>query len=39
MTAADAKEACSDLLAEYAYLIDADRLEVWLDLFADECTY
>jgi len=39
MSLAAAKEACHDLLAEYAYLIDEDRLEDWLELFAEECTY
>jgi anthranilate 1,2-dioxygenase small subunit len=36
---AQAKQACADLLAEYAYLIDADRLEDWLDLFVEDATY
>jgi anthranilate 1,2-dioxygenase small subunit len=39
MTDAEAKAALADLLAEYAELIDEDRLEDWLDLFADDCSY
>ena len=39
MSDAAAKEACADLLTEYAYLIDADRLEDWLELFVEDCTY
>ncbi len=39
MNERDAREACQKLLAEYAYLIDADRLEDWLDLFAEESSY
>lgn len=31
--------AVSDLLAEYAALIDAGRFEEWLGLFAGECRY
>lgn len=29
----------ADLLSRYGELIDADRLEDWLDLFTDEATY
>ena len=39
MTDPEAKAALAELLAEYANLIDEDRLEDWLDLFADECIY
>lgn len=33
------REMAIDLLDEYAERIDADRLEDWLDLFAEDCTY
>src|SRR3954465_13023535 len=33
------REAAEDLMAEYADLIDSDRLEAWLDLFAEESVY
>jgi anthranilate 1,2-dioxygenase small subunit len=33
------REAAIDLMDEYAALIDADRLEEWLDLFAEESSY
>ena len=33
------REAAVDLMDEYAARIDADRLEEWLDLFAEESTY
>jgi anthranilate 1,2-dioxygenase small subunit len=39
MTDAEAKAALAELMAEYANLIDDDRLEDWLDLFAEECSY
>ena len=39
MTDAEAKAALADLMAEYANLIDEDRLEDWLDLFAEDCSY
>lgn len=29
----------SQLLADYAALIDADRLEAWTDLFEEDCLY
>lgn len=35
----EARAALADLIAEYANLIDEDRLEDWLDLFAEDCTY
>lgn len=39
MSQAVTREAARDLLDEYAELIDADRLEEWLDLFAEDCVY
>ena len=39
MTEAEAKAALAELIADYANLIDEDRLEDWLDLFAEECSY
>ncbi len=33
------REAIRDLVAEYGHLIDEDRLEDWLGLFAEDCTY
>lgn len=39
MSEAEAKAAIADLLAEYAALLDEDRLEDWLDLFAASCRY
>jgi anthranilate 1,2-dioxygenase small subunit len=33
------REAAEDLMAEYADLIDSDRLEDWLGLFAEEAVY
>jgi len=33
------KEAAVDLLDDYAARIDDDRLEAWLDLFAEDCCY
>jgi anthranilate 1,2-dioxygenase small subunit len=35
----EAREAAEELLAEYAELIDADRLEEWLELFTEDATY
>jgi len=35
----NAREAIRDLVAEYGHLIDEDRLEDWLGLFAEDCTY
>ncbi len=34
-----AREAIGDLLVDYGLLIDEDRLEDWLGLFAEECVY
>ncbi len=31
--------AGQDLIDEYAELIDADRLEEWVELFTEDCTY
>jgi anthranilate 1,2-dioxygenase small subunit len=33
------REAASDLMHDYATLIDQDRLEEWLDLFTEDCSY
>lgn len=33
------REAIRDLVTEYGHLIDEDRLEDWLELFAEDCTY
>jgi anthranilate 1,2-dioxygenase small subunit len=33
------REAAIDLMDEYVALIDSDRLEEWLDLFAEESSY
>jgi len=33
------RHAASDLLAEYALLIDEDRLEDWVELFDEACDY
>lgn len=33
------REAIRDLVVEYGHLIDEDRLEDWLGLFAEDCTY
>lgn len=33
------KEAAEELLAEYAQLIDDDRLEEWLELFTEDARY
>jgi anthranilate 1,2-dioxygenase small subunit len=35
----DVPEAARDLMDEYAERIDSNRLEEWLDLFADEARY
>jgi anthranilate 1,2-dioxygenase small subunit len=32
-------DAAMDLMSEYAERIDSDRLEDWLDLFAEDCSY
>jgi len=39
MSGVSFKEAGVDLLDEYAARIDDDRLEEWLDLFAEDCCY
>jgi anthranilate 1,2-dioxygenase small subunit len=39
MSRAVTREAARDLLDEYVELIDADRLEEWLALFAEDCVY
>jgi anthranilate 1,2-dioxygenase small subunit len=36
---ASLREAAIDLMDDYASLIDADRLEDWLDLFTEDATY
>ena len=33
------REAVRDLVVEYGALIDADRLEDWVELFASDCRY
>ena len=33
------RDAIYTLMADYVHLIDEDRLEEWVDLFTDECTY
>jgi anthranilate 1,2-dioxygenase small subunit len=33
------RQAAQDLIDDYAELIDADRLEEWLDLFTEDCVY
>lgn len=33
------REAIRDLVVGYGHLIDEDRLEDWLDLFVEDCTY
>jgi anthranilate 1,2-dioxygenase small subunit len=39
MSPAELRDAAEDLMTEYAERIDSDRLEDWLDLFAEEATY
>ena len=39
MSAAELRATFDDLLAEYGFLIDSDRLEEWLDLFVEDCVY
>ena len=39
MTPASVREAAFDLMDEYAARLDADRLEEWLDLFAEDAVY
>ena len=33
------REQINDLLNDYVWYIDTDRLEEWLDFFTDDCTY
>lgn len=33
------RDLAADLMAEYAHLLDTDRLEEWLDLFAEDSVY
>jgi anthranilate 1,2-dioxygenase small subunit len=33
------REAAQDLMDDYGERIDSDRLEEWLDLFTEDCTY
>lgn len=37
--AATPREAIQDLVVDYGLLIDQDRLEDWVDLFATQCSY
>jgi len=39
MSLASVREAAIDLMDEYAERIDEDRLEEWLDLFTEDCSY
>ncbi len=39
MTPMNAREAISDLMADYVHCIDEDRLEDWLELFVEDCAY
>ena len=39
MGAMSERDAISDLIADYVHLIDDDRLEDWVELFTDDCTY
>ena len=39
MSAAELRATFDDLLAEYGFLIDSDRLEEWLALFVEDCVY
>jgi anthranilate 1,2-dioxygenase small subunit len=32
-------ELANELMSDYADCLDTDRLEEWLDLFAEDCTY
>ena len=36
---ADTREILTALMAEYAMTIDEDRLEDWVELFAEDCDY
>lgn len=33
------RDAIGALMADYVHLIDEDRLEEWIELFTDDCTY
>ncbi len=33
------RAAIADLMADYVHLIDEDRLEEWVELFTEDCTY
>jgi anthranilate 1,2-dioxygenase small subunit len=39
MNAADLFQSASELMSDYAELLDSDRLEEWLDLFTEDATY
>jgi len=39
MSEAEARAAIHDLMADYCHFIDDDRLEAWLDFFAEDCVY
>ena len=39
MTNGDAREGIADMLADYGHLIDADKLEEWLDFFVEDSVY
>jgi len=35
----DTRAAILDLLGEYVYAVDQDRLEDWVELFTQDCLY
>ncbi len=39
MGEANRRDAIVALMADYVHLIDEDRLEDWVELFTDDCTY
>ncbi|MXZ53860.1 MAG: aromatic-ring-hydroxylating dioxygenase subunit beta [Acidimicrobiaceae bacterium] len=39
MGAVGEHDAIINLMADYVHLIDEDRLEEWVELFTDDCTY
>jgi hypothetical protein len=39
MSLAAVREAAEELMSDYAELIDADRLEEWLELFTEDAVY
>lgn len=39
MTNVPARDAIAELLSSYAYLLDQDKLEDWVECFADPCRY